>query len=75
MIACKLNGSVSVYKSNVRPFDSSYQTMLADYQQRLEAPDLKEIIPFYEFTASLNGKPQAALPKDGKITSCATLKG
>ena len=60
MIACKLNGSVQVYKSNVRPLGE--QAMLAEYRQRLEAPDLKEIVPLYEFTASLNGKPQAALP-------------
>ena len=57
MIAVKQNGSISVFKSNVRPFDSAYNVLLADYAKKEVDSDLKEIIPLYEFTPSLNGKP------------------
>lgn len=57
MIAVKQNGSISVFKSNVRPFDSAYNVILADYANKEEDNDMKEIIPLYEFTPSLNGKP------------------
>ena len=74
MIAVKQNGSISVFKSNVRPFDSTYNVMLADYANKEEDSDMKEIIPLYEFTPSLNGKPLNANLKDGKFTCCSLLK-
>ena len=48
--------------------------MLADYANKDNAHEAKEIIPLYEFTPSLNGKPSSALLKDGKFVTCMVLK-
>ena len=73
LIATKANGSVSIFKSNVRPFDNATRHMLNEFVGK--ADDIKEIVPMYEFSPSLNGDPSKAYRENGRITSCSVLKG
>jgi hypothetical protein len=74
LVAIKADGSIAIFKSNVRPLDDSSRIILDNFALR-QLPDLKEIIPLYEYAPSLNGDPAHSLPEDGRFTSCAILKG
>jgi len=73
LIAVKANGSVSVFQSNVRPFDFVSEKMLNDFVGRRN--DVKQIVPMYEFSPSLNGDPSKAFKENGRITGSVVMHG